>query len=160
MACSDFAPFLCHLMCNKTDRIRKISEQECIPVGCIPSAAVAVSGGGWGVGGEVVCLRGVWPGGVCLWGSLSNWVSAWGGVFVFGGGYLSNGGVCPGGVCLGGEHPTPVDRMTDACENTTFPQLLLRTVNIISGRILAFYLFRVYSEFQICLLKEKHRKKN
>ena len=26
--------------------------------------------------------------------------------------------------------PPPVDRMTDACENITFPQLLLRTVNI------------------------------
>ena len=40
------------------------------------------------------------------------------------------------GVCLSGEgvsaqvgvHLPPVDRMTDACENITFPQLLLRTV--------------------------------
>ena len=29
-----------------------------------------------------------------------------------------------------GVHLPPVDRMTDACENITFPQLLLRTVKI------------------------------
>ena len=33
-------------------------------------------------------------------------------------------GMCPGGVHLS----PPVDRMTDTCENITFPQLLLRTV--------------------------------
>ena len=51
-------------------------KQECIPVGCVPSAAVAVS---WG------CLprASVCPGGFCLG------VSAW-------------GVVCLGGVCLGG----------------------------------------------------------
>ena len=49
-------------------------------------------------------------------------------------------GVCLGGVCLEegvsawgrqpgrGCTPTPVDRMTDTCENITFPQLLLRMV--------------------------------
>ena len=50
-------------------------------------------------------------------------------------------GVCPGGVCvskglcvsrgcvyLGRMYTSPMDRMTDACENITFPQLLLRTV--------------------------------
>ena len=41
-------------------------KQECIPVGCVPSAAVAIS---WG-GGQVLprgCLpRGVYPGGVWL----------------------------------------------------------------------------------------------
>ena len=61
-------------------------QQECIEVGCVPSAAVAVRGGG-------VCPEDVSRGGL-----------PWGGV-----------------------HP-PVDRMTDACENITFPQLLLRTV--------------------------------
>ena len=44
--------------------------QECIPVGCIPPASVAVFGGGG-------CL----PGGVCQAG-------------------LPGGGVCLGGVCL------------------------------------------------------------
>ena len=41
------------------------TKQECIPVGCVPPASVAISGGG-----EVVCLRGCLPrrrlpGGVC-----------------------------------------------------------------------------------------------
>ena len=43
-------------------------------------------------------------------------------------GRLGGGGVLPGGLCLAGMcTPPPVDRMTDACENITFPQLLLRT---------------------------------
>ena len=58
----------------------KKSKQECIPVGCVPSAAVGI--GGW----EGVCLgrRGCLPrGGVCP-GDVSpsmHWVrvSAWGG---------------------------------------------------------------------------------
>ena len=48
--------------------------------------------------------------------------------------------VCPGGVCPEGclakgvyTYP-PVDRMIDVCENTTFVQLLLRTVNIVPIR--------------------------
>ena len=59
-----------------------ILEQECIPVGCVPSAAVAVSG-----------ARGVFPG-----------VSAQGGVCLRGGGLPSGivcfggGGVCPMGL--------------------------------------------------------------
>ena len=54
----------------------KINKQECIPVGCIPSAAVAISGEGEGVSAR----RGVYP-----WG-------------------VSAGGVCPGRVCLGDVH--------------------------------------------------------
>ena len=85
------------------------SIQECIPVGCIPSAAVAVFF--WGGG----CLpRGCLPGGG-----------------------LPGGGVCLGG-CLPrrGVHPLPpVDRidtrLTHAWENITLPQLLLRTVTIL-----------------------------
>ena len=40
------------------------------------------------------------------------------------------GGVCLGRGCLpkGCTPPTAVDRMADACENITFPQLLLRMV--------------------------------
>ena len=62
-----------------------ILEQECIPVGCVPSAAVAVSGGG-----------GVFPGvsaqgGVCLRGGLPSGI-----VCLEGGGCLPNGGVCLG----------------------------------------------------------------
>ena len=79
----------------------KNDKQECIPVGCVPSAAVAVVG----------------EGGDCL-----------GGVF------LPGGGVCPGrsAVLLGGGgglpqcmlgYTPPVNRLTDACENITLPQL-------------------------------------
>ena len=56
--------------------------QECIPVGCVPSS-----------GGRGVCL----------------------------------GGVCRGGVFRGVAYLPPYGQ-TDACENITFPQLLLRTV--------------------------------
>ena len=73
--------------------------QECIPVGCVPSAAVAVCWGGVSARG---CLPGgCLPGGVCL------------------------EGVCPGGLpkCMLGYTPPPVNRMTDVCENITFLQL-------------------------------------
>ena len=50
------------------------------------------------------------------------------------GGVSAQGGL-PKGVCLsrvvclpGGGCSPPMDRMTDACENITFSQLLLRTV--------------------------------
>ena len=65
-----------------------ILEQECIPVGCVPSAAVTVSGGG-----------GVFPGvsaqgGVCLrGGGLPSGIACLGG-----GGCLPNEGVCLVGV--------------------------------------------------------------
>ena len=64
-----------------------------MPVGCVPSAAVAVFVGGW------VACPGVsaQEGGVCLGGCLSWW------------GSLPRGGVCPVGVsaCLpaGGDYP-------------------------------------------------------
>ena len=96
------------------------SEVHNIPVGCVPSAAVAVCSGGGGV-----CLGGF----VCPGGASAH------------GGYLPGGGcVCPGrkvmfsqasvilftGVCvpggMSGRHP-PVNRITDACENITLPQL-------------------------------------
>ena len=55
-------------------------QQECIPVGCVPSAAVAAWGGG-GLPKGWVSARGV---GVSAWGF-------W--------------GCLPGGVCLGGAYP-------------------------------------------------------
>ena len=70
-----------------------------------------------------------WPGRGCLLpgegclpgvGCLLGW-----------GGCLPDGGCLPGhGVLPGQGVHLPVDRMTDACENITFPQLLLRTVKI------------------------------
>ena len=53
---------------------------------------------------------------------------------------FARGVVCPWGVCMGVYTPSPVDRMTDACENITFPQLLLRTV-IKIGMVLSTYRF-------------------
>ena len=65
-------------------------------------------------------------GGVCL----GRWVSA------------QEGGVCPGRGCLpragsdpvhAGIHPPLwTEFLTHACENITFPQLLLRTVKILN----------------------------
>ena len=116
-----------------------IYKQECIPVGCLPSAAVGVCWGG------VVCLGGVClggsgcpgdvcprgclpggclPGGVCPGDCLPEGVSAWRAVCL--------GGVCPGVSVLmvSGRQP-PMDRiLTHACENITFPQLHLWTVII------------------------------
>ena len=75
----------------------KYYQQECIPVGCVPFAAVAVSRGGvcsvgcllMGVSASGGCLlmEGVCSGGVCSWG-----VSASRGV--------SRGDICSQGVCL------------------------------------------------------------
>ena len=59
-----------------------LSKQECIPVGCIPSAAVAI--------GRGVCLGSCLPGSVCPGGFLPG-VSAWGCL-------SAQRGVCPGGV--------------------------------------------------------------
>ena len=94
------------------------NEQECIPVGCVPSAAVVVcprvgvstQRREW-VGG---CLPGVCPAGVCPGGCLP------GGQCLLGGAVSTQGwGVWPGGVC----QTPPVNRMTDACKNITLPQL-------------------------------------
>ena len=68
-----------------------ILKQECIPVGCVPSAAVAFGEGGC-VPGE-----GGLPGGVCL-GRLSAYgVCLWG---------VCPRGVCPGGTWQGGVCPS------------------------------------------------------
>ena len=84
-----------------------VEKQECIPVGCVPSAVVAVLG--WGV-----CL-----GRRCLpLGDSASEVSTW--------------GCLPGGVLhLDPEADTSTlwtEFLTHACENITFLQLLLRTV--------------------------------
>ena len=76
----------------------QFESQECIPVGCVPSAAVAV-----------------------CWGVSALGVSAHGGCLPMGG-CLPKGGVCPWGAYPSmhwGRHP-PVNRMTDRCKNITF----------------------------------------
>ena len=89
-------------------------QQECISVGCVPSTAVAVSGG---------CLprgKGVCPGGCMPRGCLP------GGCLP--GGCLPRGVSAQGGVCLGGVYTPCPHGLTDTYENITFPKLLLQTV--------------------------------
>ena len=106
-------------MCTAFESFKE--KQVCIPVGCVPSIAVPVCLGG--------CLpRGCLPGGclptggVCLGDVCSGGVS-------------SQMGVSARGVCVS-QHalrqtPQPLwtEFLTHACENITFPQLRLRTVN-------------------------------
>ena len=51
---------------------------------------------------------------------------------------LGEGGVCPWDVSARGCLPDPpnADRMTDACENITFPQLMLRTVKTVNVQLI------------------------
>ena len=97
-------------------------EQECIPVGCVPSAAVAVWGGG------VVCLLGgvCFFGGVCLLGGclLLGGVPASWGCLLLGGGVCFLGAGIP--ACTEADTPPPCEQ-TDACKNITFATSL-RTV--------------------------------
>ena len=98
--------------------------------GLLPGGVPARGCASWGVyllGG--VPARGVYlPRGVYL---LRGGVPAWGCTYP-GRVYLPSGvGLsAPGGVSQHalGQTPPPVNRITDACENITFPQLLLRTV--------------------------------
>ena len=101
-------------------RMNILHKQEFIPVGCVPSAAVAVCWGYLPEGG-VSAQEGTGQGGVCL-----EVGDVWSGRCVYPGGCLYMEGVCPGGVCpWGGCLPggVPMDRMAGACENITLPQL-------------------------------------
>ena len=97
-------------------------KQKNIPVGCVPSAAVAVPrkgvsigsvSDGRGVSAWEVCLTGVSDRGVVCPGGVFSWrvgVCPGGGGVCPGGGCVSGlevwpGGVCPGGVCPGGVCP-------------------------------------------------------
>ena len=94
-------------------------KQECIPVGCVPSTAVAISPGGGcllpgGVCSGGVCSRGVsapWWGGVCS--QESGCVCSWG-CLLWG---VSAPGVCSRGwwycsMHCGRHSPPRVDRQT------------------------------------------------
>ena len=89
----------------------KNNNQECILVGCVPSAAVAMS----------------IP--ACIGHCVSQHALERGDVFPGG---VSVGGVCPG-QCVS-QHALrqtpPVNRMIDRCKNITFPQLRLQTVKM------------------------------
>ena len=89
-------------------------KKECIPIGCVPSAVVAVSGRG---------------------GCLTREVSAQGGgVYAYWGVCPGGGGVCRGGclsrrVCPGVYTSPPCEQKSQTgVKNITFPQLRLRTV--------------------------------
>ena len=113
------------------------SEQECIPVGCVPAArrpyaGVCLSGGvsAWSGGLVLGGLPG--PGGVCL---VQGGGLVPGGVcLVPGGSAWSGGGVClvPGGcgipACTEADPPPPVNRMTNRCKNITLARTSLRPV--------------------------------
>ena len=86
---------------------RHSRRQECTPVGCVPSVAVAM----------------------CIPACTGQGVSARG--------CVCPGGCLPEGCLPGGVYPDmhwsrhpPVDRMTDRCKNITIPQLRLQTVKI------------------------------
>ena len=110
------AKFSCGF-CSFTVVTETSVKQECIPVKCVPSAAVAVSapGGGYLVLGMYLPRGCTWSRGVYLPGGyLSGGVPGPGGVPAWGsGGYLPRYSPLP-----------PVNRMTDRCKNITFATLL------------------------------------
>ena len=118
-----------------------MTQQECIPVGCVPAerrpyAGVCFPGGGvcsGGVlhaGGEVV--SGPEGGSPCRggrgWWCLVRGVCS-GGVLHAGGGVSAPGGFSmPGGFSL--PDPPPVNRMTNRCNNITLAKTSFRPVNM------------------------------
>ena len=118
-------------------RRNSTKQQECIPVGCVPSAAVAVSGGG------VYLVPGgcTWSGGCTLSGGVPGpGGCTWsGGVYLVQevylvpgdvphprGVYLVRGDLVPGGVP---GQVLPPCRQTDACKNITFATSLRTVIN-------------------------------
>ena len=96
-------------------------EGQCLPGGCLPGGRAEVCPGGC-LPSRGVCLGPVRGGAGCL---PAQGVSS-----------------CPGGVCLPwgclqgqGCCTPPVDRMRDACENITFPQLLLLLCSLSSWAV-------------------------
>ena len=65
------------LRITRNSGVKSEKKQECIPVGCVPSAAVAVCWGGVCLGGGV-CPGVSAQGGVCPGGCLHRGVSAQG----------------------------------------------------------------------------------
>ena len=106
--------------------------QECIPVGCVPSAAVAVSPGGG------VCSQGDRLGGCLLWGGVCSQ------------GCLPPGGSAPGGVSAPGfcsrggipacteADPLPCGQI-HACKNITFATslqtVIMHTVDTVKHKM-------------------------
>ena len=118
-------------------RLITILEQECTPVGCLPTTAVAATRSQYPVGGISVWRGSLYGGCLCLeevsvqrqflfggWslverGLCLERVSVWKD-FLSGRGFLS-GGVCVWRGCLSRRWRWNVNRMTHASENITFP---------------------------------------
>ena len=115
------------VVCDWSVSDKRIYRQECIPVGCIPSAAVAVF---W---------RGVYSGGVvCSWG----WVCSGGECLLWGWGVCFGGGLLRGGGWWW--YPSmhwgrPPRGQTDRCKNITFATSLQTVTN----RHLCFVLIKI-----------------
>ena len=94
------------LFCKKCNRIKK---QECIPVGCVPSAGVAVSRGeGAGPGGVYLVLGGcTWFQGGCTWSGGYLVLGVCSGGCTYPGGYLVWGCTWSRGVCSSGVYLVP-----------------------------------------------------
>ena len=108
-----------------------IMKQECIPVGCVLSTAVAAGGVSQYALGRGLCIPACTGQGGGLYPSM-HWEVGWVSQHALGRGvypsmHLEGGclpkGCLPGGGCLPNTPSPPVDRVTDACENITLPQL-------------------------------------
>ena len=135
------------LWCTKGTKLK--SKQECIPVGCVPSALAAVFlGGVCLVRGGGLLLGGLLPGGVCSWGGggwglvlggsgpsrglLPGGAWSWGVPGPRGGGVCSQGCLVPGVVSQHALRQTPpLSEQNDRCKNITFATSL-RTVIILA----------------------------
>ena len=121
----------------RSKRLKALSIQECIPVGCVPAAHWPYAGRG----GGGIQSRGGLPGlgGLGLWsrGGLPSpgGVSGPGGVCLVWGGLWSRGGFSLADPPARENPPPPVNRMTDRCKNITLATTSLRPV-IIKSRSL------------------------
>ena len=103
-------------------------KQECIPVGCVPSTAVAVSGGVF----PGVLPRGVCLGGVCLGGCMPKGVCLSMGVCLLMG--MSAWECAPSG--SRGRHPLDPEADTPRTEWQTLMKTLPSTNTIADGKII------------------------
>ena len=156
-----YSPSQFRNLVNEFDRLSVTKgyffKQECIPVGCVPSATVAVSAGGSAPGGDA-CSWGVLPlggsalGGVCSWGGVYFWGGAAPeGCLLFGGG----GGIS---ACTLRQTPTPpVNRMTETCKNITLRKLintfLITFQSILNNFYQMKHLFECFPYQIICVLR-------
>ena len=110
---------------------------------CLLTVSQHALGGGGGVSQHALGRGGVYP--------SMHWAGGCIPACHAGGGVCTGRGICTEGRCLprgcvadtppGPEASTPLDRMTDACKNSTLPQLRLRAV-IIKFILVPFFSIR------------------